>query len=126
MVSEVGVAAMSMKALLIFVVAAFLLSLLFVLLGMLLSHRRLKRTKVLTFECGQKPFEWRTSQFPIQYFPYLIIYVVYAVIAILVLVSLFYVFEVPDALMKVTVFLAILAFSSIFVGINLKKLVQKI
>lgn len=126
MVSKIGVAAMSVKALLIFVVAAFLLSLLFVLLGMFLSHRMVKRTKVLTFECGQKPFEWRTSQFPIQYFPYLIIYVVYAVVAILVLVSLFYVFEVPDALMKVTVFLAILAFSSIFLSVNLRKLVQKI
>jgi len=124
--SKVGVAAMSVKALLIFVVAAFLVSLLFILLGLLLSHRRAKRTKILTFECGQKPFEWRTSQFPIQYFPYLIIYVVYAVVAILILVSLFYVFEVPDALMRVTIFLAILTFSSIFVGINLRRLVQKI
>lgn len=117
---------MGVDTLIIFVVAAFLVSLLFVLLGMLLSHKRVKRTKVLTFECGQKPFEWRTLQFPIQYFPYLIIYVVYAVVAILVLVSLFYVFEVPDALMRVTVFLAILAFSSIFLSVNLKRLVQKI
>jgi len=125
-VSKVGVAAMSVEALLTFVVAAFLVSLLFVLLGMLLSHKRVKRTKVLTFECGQKPFEWRMLQFPVQYFPYLLIYVVYAVISILVLVSLFYVFEVPDALMRVTVFLAILAFSSIFVSINLKRLVQRV
>ncbi|MEM2909484.1 MAG: NADH-quinone oxidoreductase subunit A [Nitrososphaerota archaeon] len=117
---------MSVKALLIFVVVAFLVSLLFVLLGMLLSHRRVKRTKVLTFECGQKPFEWRTLQFPIQYFPYLLVYVVYAVIAILVLVSLFYIFETPDALMRVTIFLAILAFSSVFVSINLKRLIQGI
>ncbi|MCS7136048.1 MAG: NADH-quinone oxidoreductase subunit A [Nitrososphaerota archaeon] len=126
MVSDVGVAAMGVGTLIIFVVAAFLVSLLFVLLGMLLSHKRVKRTKVLTFECGQKPFEWRTLQFPIQYFPYLIIYVVYAVVAILVLVSLFYVFEVPDALTRVTVFLAILAFSSIFLSVNLKRLVQRI
>lgn len=117
---------MGVGTLIIFVVAAFLVSLLFVLLGMLLSHKRVKRTKVLTFECGQKPFEWRTLQFPIQYFPYLIIYVVYAVVAILVLVSLFYVFEVPDALTRVTVFLAILAFSSIFLSVNLKRLVQRI
>ena len=126
MASEAGVAAMSVKALLIFVVAAFVVSLLFVLLGMLLSYRRAKRTKVLTFECGQKPFEWRTLQFPIQYFPYLIIYVVYAVVAILLLISLFYVFEVPDALMRLTVLLAILTFSSIFASINLKRLVQRI
>lgn len=117
---------MGMEAFLVFVVAAFLLSLLFVLLGMLLSHGRRKRTKVLTFECGQKPFEWRTLQFPVQYFPYLLIYVVYAVVAVLVLVSLFYVFEAPDALMRVTVFLAILAFSSIFASMNLKRLIQRI
>ncbi len=117
---------MSVDAFLMFVVVAFLVSLLFVLLGMLLSHRREKRTKVLTFECGQKPFEWPTLQFPIQYFPYLIIYVVYAVIAILILISLFYVFEIPDALMKITIFLAILTFSSIFLSMNLKRLVQKI
>lgn len=110
----------------IFLIESIVISVLFVLLGMLLSHRYRKRTKVITFECGQNPFEWRSYRFPIQYFPYLLVYVVYAAVAVLVFISIVYAIGSDEAMPKLLMLFALLTIASIFLSINLRNLSQKI
>ncbi|MCS7117730.1 MAG: NADH-quinone oxidoreductase subunit A [Thaumarchaeota archaeon] len=60
----------------------------FYLVSWLIAPRRSSRVKKMAFESGQAPIRSALSSFPVEYFPYVIIYVAYAVIAILIFVSL--------------------------------------
>ncbi|MEM4641829.1 MAG: NADH-quinone oxidoreductase subunit A [Candidatus Caldarchaeum sp.] len=113
-------------SLIIYIVVSALLPVLLIIGSKLLSPKKPARRKKLSFESGQVPFGWTESSFPVEYFPYAIIYIAYAVIALAVFLSVVAVIDNPGAALNVVVLLAVLSASSIYAAATLKNLPQRL
>ncbi|MEM4494811.1 MAG: NADH-quinone oxidoreductase subunit A [Candidatus Caldarchaeum sp.] len=113
-------------SLIIYVVVSALLPILLIIGSKLLSTKKSTRRKRLSFESGQVPFGWTESSFPVEYFPYAIIYIAYAVIALAVFLSVAAVIDNPGAALNVVILLAVLSVSSIYAAVTLKNLPQRL
>jgi NADH:ubiquinone oxidoreductase subunit 3 (subunit A) len=91
----------------------------FYIVSWLIAPSRPSRVKRMAFESGQAPIRSAISTFPIEYFPYVIIYIAYAVVAVLVFFSLLAVIEVGVTPMTLML-LAVAAVVSVYVGTRLK------
>ena len=113
-------------ALIYYIILSAILPVILLVVNMLLSPRKSSRRKGLPFESGQVPFEWRSTSFPMEYFPYAIIYVAYAVLAILVFLTSLALIESPEAALRVVILLAVLSASSIYLAFSLGDLSQRL
>ncbi|MEM0440649.1 MAG: NADH-quinone oxidoreductase subunit A [Candidatus Caldarchaeum sp.] len=114
------------EALIIYVILSALLPVLLVSGSLLLAPKRKTRRKRLSFESGQVPFEWTEASFPVEYFPYAIIYVAYAVIALAVFLSVVAIIDNPSSALNVVILLAVLSASSVYAAFTLKDLPQRL
>ncbi|MCS7095221.1 MAG: NADH-quinone oxidoreductase subunit A [Thaumarchaeota archaeon] len=108
----------------LYVILVLLAPDIFYLVSWLIAPRRPSRVKKTAFESGQAPIRSALGSFPVEYFPYVIIYVAYAVIAILIFVSLVAVAEAgvtPSLLLLLT--LATIA--SFYASSQLKEIVGR-
>ncbi len=104
---------------LLYVILVLLAPDLFYIVSWLIAPSRPSRIKRMAFESGQAPIRSALSSFPLEYFPYVIIYIAYAVVSVLVFFSLLAVLEVgitPLTLMLLTV----AAVVSVYAGTRLK------
>jgi len=113
-------------ALIYYAVLSAALPLILLLANKLLASGRSGRRKKLSFESGQVPFEWTESSFPVEYFPYALIYIAYAVISIVVFLSAVSVIDSPESSFNVVLLLAVLSASSIYAAFSLKELPQRL
>ncbi|MCS6785025.1 MAG: NADH-quinone oxidoreductase subunit A [Candidatus Caldarchaeum sp.] len=114
------------QALIYYTILSALLPVLLVLGSKLLAPKKTSRRKRLSFESGQVPFEWVESSFPVEYFPYAIVYVAYAVIALAVFLSVVAVIDNPASALNVVLLLAVLSASSVYAAFTLKDLPQRL
>ncbi|MDW8043428.1 MAG: NADH-quinone oxidoreductase subunit A [Nitrososphaerota archaeon] len=96
----------------------------FYIVSWLISPRRPSRVKRMAFESGQAPIRSAIGSFPVEYFPYIIIYVAYAVVAILVFVSLVSVVE-TGVTPPLLLLLALATVASFYASSQLKEVVGR-
>ncbi len=117
---------MEMLALSLYTLLAFLTLLVMLLLNLVLAPRESRRGKRVGFECGQKPLEWRWTAFPVEYFPYALIYIAYAVIGVIAFLSALTITAHPELVERVLVFLAALSVGALYLGATLRRLPQRL
>lgn len=114
-------------ALALYTLLAVLTPLLMIVLNVLLApYGKGGRNKRVSFECGQRPIKWREAAFPVEYFPYAIIYVAYAVVGLIAFLAALAVAEHPELLVRVSVFLAALSAGAAYLGFSLRRLPQRL
>ncbi|MDW8084129.1 MAG: NADH-quinone oxidoreductase subunit A [Candidatus Caldarchaeum sp.] len=114
------------EALIYYTILSALLPVLLVAGSKLLAPKKSTKRKRLSFESGQVPFEWVESSFPVEYFPYAIVYIAYAVIALAVFLSVVSVIDSPAAAFNLVLLLAVLSASSVYAAFTLKDLPQRL
>ncbi len=91
----------------------------FYIVSWLIAPSRPSRVKRMAFESGQAPIRSALSSFPLEYFPYVVIYIAYAVVAVLVFFSLLSVLEAGVTPLTLTL-LAVAAVISVYAGSRLR------
>lgn len=112
--------------LVIYAALTALLPVLLIVLNALIIPRRRTKVKELAFECGQPPMEWKSASFPVEYFPYALIYIAYAVVAIIAFLSAVSLIDSPQSGVRVIMFLAILSVSAVYMSFQLPRIRQRI
>ncbi len=106
--------------------AVFMPELMLILNVFLAPRRRNSRFQRIGFESGQRPIRWFRSAFPVEYFPYAIIYLAYAVVGLVAFLSALAVSRSPELMDRVLVFLGALSVGAVFLGWSLRRLPQSL
>lgn len=112
--------------LLLYTVLTIIAPPIFYLLSVLLAPKRPSRVKRMLFESGQTPIPVRESSFPIEYFPYVIIYIAYAVFAVAAFIVVLDMLRLGESLLRGILILAALTAGSIYVSTQLPALKQRL
>lgn len=95
-------------------------------ISVLLAPNRPIRTKRMPFESGQTPLPWRVSAFPVEYFPYVIIYVSYAVLALIAFLSALPLMTTAEGGLRALIVLAIITSATFYLSTQISKLKQRL
>ena len=114
-------------ALLLYVIFAIFMPELMLILNVFLAPRGgSRRFQKIGFESGQRPIRWFRAAFPVEYFPYAIIYLAYAVVGLVAFLSALAVAQRPELIDRVLVFLGALSVGAAYLGWSLKRLPQSL
>jgi len=110
----------------LYVILVLLSPLVFYEVGVILAPRRPSRVKKMAFESGQTPLPWRTAPFPIEYFPYVIIYIAYALLALIAFFSVLSLIGTTEGALRIVIVIGIIAASSVYLSSQIRSLVQRV
>lgn len=110
----------------LYVILVLLAPLIFYEVGVILAPRRPSRVKKMAFESGQAPLPWRVAPFPIEYFPYVVIYIAYALLAVIAFFSVLPLIGTSEGALRLVVVLGVIAASSVYLSSQLRRLVQRV
>ncbi|MCS7143007.1 MAG: NADH-quinone oxidoreductase subunit A [Aigarchaeota archaeon] len=92
----------------------------------LLAPSRPKRIKRMAFESGQTPIPWSFSRYPIEYFPYVIIYVSYAVLALIAFFSVTPLLVTREGALRALIVIGAITLGSFYLSTQIPKLKQRV
>ncbi|GBC71219.1 NAD(P)H-quinone oxidoreductase subunit 3, chloroplastic [Candidatus Calditenuaceae archaeon HR02] len=98
----------------------------FYLVSALIAPKKPSRVKRMLFESGQTPIPARVAPFPIEYFPYVIIYIAYAVFAVIAFIVVLDMLRAGESLVRGLLILAVITAGSIYASTQLPSLKQRL
>jgi len=98
----------------------------FYLISLLLAPEKPSRVKRMLFESGQTPIPAREAPFPIEYFPYVIIYIAFAVFAVVAFIVVLDMLRAGTSVYRGLVILSALTAASIYASRQLPSLKQRL
>jgi len=114
------------NALILYVMFCLLAPIIFYLISVILAPKRPSKVKKMLFESGQTPIPYRVSPYPIEYFPYIIIYVAYALLALVAFITSISLMESTESMYGGAIILSIIATASIYLSLFMKNLTQRL
>ncbi len=96
------------------------------MISVILAPKRPSKVKKMLFESGQTPIPYRVSPYPIEYFPYIIIYVAYALLALVAFITSISLMESTESMYGGAIILSIIATASIYLSLFMKNLTQRL
>jgi NADH:ubiquinone oxidoreductase subunit 3 (subunit A) len=114
------------NALILYVVFCILAPIIFYLISVILAPKRPSKVKKMLFESGQTPIPYRVGPYPIEYFPYVIIYVAYALLALVAFITSISLMESTETIYVGVIVLSIITAASIYLSLFMRNLTQKL
>lgn len=110
----------------LYVTFCLLAPIVFYLLSIILAPKRSSKVKRIPFESGQTPIPYRVEPYPIEYFPYVIVYVAYALLALIAFMTSISIMESAETLFTGILILSIITIVAIYLSVYMRNLVQKL
>jgi NADH:ubiquinone oxidoreductase subunit 3 (subunit A) len=114
------------NALILYVMFCLFAPIIFYLISVILAPKRPSKVKKMLFESGQTPIPYRVSPYPIEYFPYIIIYVAYALLALVAFITSISLMESTESIYGGVIVLSIITAVSIYLSLFMKNLTQRL
>lgn len=114
------------NALIIYAVFCVLAPIIFYVLSVILAPKRPSKVKKMLFESGQTPIPYSVNPYPIEYFPYIIIYVAYALLALVAFITSISMLGSAESLYSGIIILSIITVISIYLSLYMKNLTQRL
>ncbi len=112
--------------LLLYLILTIIAPPIFYIVSVLIAPKKPSRVKRMLFESGQTPIPTRVAPFPIEYFPYVIIYIAYAVFAVIAFIVVLDMLRAGESLIRGLLILAVITAGSIYASTQLPSLKQRL